>query len=148
MPYPRPAARPRLRATTSRLVSAASVAFVLTLVAGCVHGPSFVSPAQRVVIDRGLVDYPGGVEMEEVVRGLTGPCDFDIERHGNLVIAESGAGGQEPRIFGYKPDGTYFNIYPAPRTVRVPFDIIKTGFVIYGPLGGIAAVNDKIFVAH
>jgi glucose/arabinose dehydrogenase len=120
----------------------------MTTLTGCVRGPVFTPIAQRQRIDRAVVDYPGGVELEEVVRGLTGPCDLDVDPQGNLIIAESGAGGFEPRIFGYHPDGTLFNIYPPQRTVRVPFDLIKTGFRIYGPLGGIAAANNKIYVAH
>jgi glucose/arabinose dehydrogenase len=140
MQYPRPAVFPRFA-----LIAIAATA---TIFCGCARGPVYVPAAQRKVIDRSLVDYPGGVELEEVVRGLTGPCDIDIDPQGNLIVAESGTAGYDPKIFGYRPDGTHFNIYPQPATVRVPFDLIRTGFHIYGPLGGIAADNGKIYVSH
>src|SRR5438552_3072133 len=112
--------------------------FALTVatIAGCVRGPSFVSVAQRKPIDRALVDYPGGVIMEEAVRGLTGAIDCEIDAQGNLIVAESGDAGYEPRIFGYRPDGSRFDIYPPPRLVRVPFDAVIVGYQIYGPVGG------------
>src|SRR5258705_11155560 len=110
----------------------------ISLLAGCVRGPVFVPAAQRKPIDRSLVDYPGGGVLEEVAHNLTGAVDCEIDAQGNLIVAESGEGGYDPRIYGFKLDGTFFSIYPAARPIRVPFDIVKTGYRIYGPIGGSA----------
>lgn len=115
---------------------------------GCVGGPSFVAAPQRKPIDRSLVDYPGGVVLEEVVHGLTGPIDCEVDPQGNLIVVESGADGYDPRIIGYKPSGEVFNIYPPIRLVRFPFDIIKPGFWMYGPVGGLSIADGKIYVSH
>ena len=115
---------------------------------GCMQKPAFIEPDQRKPIDRRLVDYPGGVVLEEVVRNLTGPIDCDIDENGTIIVAESGADGRDPRIIGYRTDGTSFNIYPVNRTFIFPFDIIKVGFRIYGRVGGICAANGKVYVSH
>ena len=118
------------------------------LAGGCVQRPAFIEPAARKAIDRKLVDYPGGAVLEEVVRGLTGPIDCEVDEQGNLIVAESGAGGRDPRIIGYRPDGTSFNIYPVNRTFVFPFDVVKIGFRIYGRVGGIAVADGKVYVSH
>ncbi|MEA2710483.1 MAG: hypothetical protein QOF78_3084 [Phycisphaerales bacterium] len=115
---------------------------------GCMQGPVFIESAARKPIDRKLVDYPGRAVLEEVVRGLTGPIDCDIDENGILFVAESGAADRDPRIIGYRPDGTTFNIYPVKRTIVFPFDIIKVGFRLYGRIGGIAVANGKVYVSH
>ena len=61
-----------------------------------------------------------------------------------MVIAESGIGSDEPRIFGFRPDGRSFTIYPHGR--KVPF--VKSGFRIYAPVGGMAVSDGKIYVSH
>jgi sugar lactone lactonase YvrE len=115
---------------------------------GCTHRPVYIEPGARKPIDRRIVDYPGGAVLEEVVRDLTGPIDCDIDEQGNLIVAESGADGRDPRIIGYRPDGTNFTIYPVKRTIVFPFDVIKVGFRIYGRVGGIAVGNGKVYVSH
>jgi hypothetical protein len=143
MRFPRPLIRLRLPLLFLALLGTG------LLTSGCAQGPVFIPPGQRKVIDRSIVDYPGGTILEEVVTNLTGPCDCEVDSHGNLIVAESGAGGREPRIFGIRPNGSIFTIYPLPRTFRVPFDVAKFGYVIYGPLGGIAlGEGDKVYVSH
>jgi glucose/arabinose dehydrogenase len=118
---------------------------------GCLRGPVIVPVAQRKVIDRSLVDYPGKAVLEEIAHNLTGVIDVEIDAQENIIVAESGEGGFEPRIFGIRKDNTTFSIYPAGRPIRVPFDIVKTGYRIYGPIGGIAitpAEPNKLYVAH
>src|SRR6266850_497212 len=97
-----------------------------------------------------FVTSPGGGVLEEVAHNLTGAVDCEVDQQGNLIIAESGEGGYEPRIFGFKPDGTFFSIYPPARPIRVPFDIVKTGYRIYGPIGGICldTGGNKLYVSH
>ena len=118
--------------------------------AGCVHGPSYIAPNNRRPIDRALVDYPGGCALEMVATSLTGAIDCDIDSQGNVIIAESGAGGYEPHIFGCRPDGSTFDIYPPFRPIRVPFNLAKLGYQIYGPIGGIAIAPEghKVYVSH
>jgi len=47
-------------------------------------------------------------------------------------------------VFGFKKDGTYFDIYPRGR--RLPF--ISNEFKLYGPIGGMVATGGKVFVTH
>ena len=138
---------PRCRLRVFILTVAAGVLIMLGA-PGCTYTPAFVEPAARKPIDRRLVDYPGGVVLEEVVKNLTGPIDCDIDEKGNVIVAESGADGRDPRIIAYRPDGTQFNIYPVNRTIVFPFDVIKVGFRIYGKVGGIAVANGKVYVTH
>src|SRR5688572_2243073 len=124
-----------------------------TFVAGCVRGPMFIPPAERKVIDRAVVDYPGGYVLKEVLHNLTGPIDFEEDEDGNWIVLESGRGGHAPRIFCFNPsEGSLKNILPPRRKVKVPdvapFNLIKTGFHIYGPCGGLAVEKGKIYVAH
>ena len=128
------------------------VAIVLLVAGGCAQGPSVVSPAARKPIDRSLVDYPGGVVLKEVVRNLTAPCDFEEDAEGNWIIAESGMGGYDPRIFMVKKDGSISTIYPSSSKYKIPdvapFSLVDTRFHIYGPIGGICVENGKIYVTH
>src|SRR5262249_37109413 len=102
---------------------------------GCLRSASFIPPNQRLPIDRGLVDYPGDCTLETVAHNLTAAIDCDIDAEGTVIIAESGAGGYEPHIFGCRPNGSTFDIYPPFRPIRVPFDLAKIGYAIYGPIG-------------
>jgi sugar lactone lactonase YvrE len=113
---------------------------------GCVRGPVVLAPDQQTVIDRKLVEYPSGVELREIIRNLNGPIDVDVDEDGSLIVAESGRGGFDVRIFGVEPDGTLFWIYPMP--ARLPIDLLGTRFRVEGPVGGIAAVGGRIFVSH
>ena len=47
-------------------------------------------------------------------------------------------------FFGIRPNGTRFDIYPI--ETRIP--IIKPGFRVYGPVGGIVCYRGRIFVSH
>ena len=47
-------------------------------------------------------------------------------------------------IFGYRPNGSYFDVYPYKRHVS----FFPTGFVLYGPIGGMVAKDNKIYVSH
>src|SRR6185295_5407203 len=124
---------PHLRLRLLLLIGVALAAPV-----GCLRGPMFIPVAQRKAIDRAVVDYPGGYVLKEVLHNLTGPIDFEEDEHGDWIVAESGRGGFSPRIFRFNPrDGAMSVIYPAGRNIKVPdvapFNLIKTGFRIYGP---------------
>jgi glucose/arabinose dehydrogenase len=146
MPQARRTFLPLSRLT--RLVALTLLAAAATASSGCVQVSTFVPAEQRKPIDRALVSYPGGVVLEEVVRGLTAPVDCDIDEQGNLIVAESGAEGRDPRIIGYRPDGTSFLIYPTKRKIIFPFDVVKVGFWLHGKVGGICVANGKVYVSH
>jgi glucose/arabinose dehydrogenase len=119
------------------------IAFLaLCLVTGCQIKPEIIK--NPPTIDRALVEYPPGFDFRPYVRGLTGPSAIAFDADGSLLVAESGIDGNDPRIFGFKKDGSYFDIYP--RGKRLPF--FSKGFKMYGPIGGIVATGGKIFVTH
>src|SRR6266700_295787 len=135
-PSPRPAA------AILHLPSTILVFVLLFAATGCKTTPYILK--DQPPIDRALVDYPAGFELRPYVRGLTGPSAFCFDSDDSLIIAESGIDNDEPKIFGFKKDGAYFDIYP--RGKRIPF--ISRGFRMYAPIGGIVATGGKIFVTH
>ncbi len=129
------------------------VAFAAALVmGGCATGPTYIPANQRRIVDRQLVEYPGGVEMEEVAQNLTAPVDLAIDNDGTLIVAEEGVDGNDPRIYGMRKNGSIFWIYPASRPL--PFSIPNIpgtgGFELHGPIGGIALDRDHklLYVTH
>jgi glucose/arabinose dehydrogenase len=130
---------------------------LVVVVSGCIRGPAILAPHQQQVIDRSVVEYPPGYELRTFVEHLTAPSAiaFDPDAFsgkGAILIAESGIGGKDTRIFGYTKGehdyfDKYFEIYP--RDVRVPsFGLIRPGFVVKGPIGGMTVAQGKIFVTH
>src|SRR3954463_14492227 len=99
--------------TVIRTAAPAALLMLLCLsMSGCVTGPTFIAPNARRPIDRAVVDYPGDCALEVVAQNLTGAIDCDVDAQGILIVAESGAGGYEPHIFGCRTDGSTFDIYP------------------------------------
>jgi glucose/arabinose dehydrogenase len=129
-----------------RVGAALLVLWLLLLPAGCVRGPVLLSEAEQRPIDRKLVEYPSGFELRPYVRNLTAPSAIAFDTDGAILIAEGGAGGSDIRILGFRRDGSYFQIYPYGR--QVPFGIVRTGFTIYGPIGGMVADRGKVYVSH
>jgi glucose/arabinose dehydrogenase len=117
------------------------LAFALT---GCIHEPQLLPLSRQKLIDRSLVEYPAGCSFVQLIKGLNCPTAMCWDSDGNMLFAESGIDGSEPHIFGFHKDNSYFNIYPWKRTVS----FYPTGFVLYGPIGGMAAYNGKIYVSH
>ncbi|HEV2293291.1 MAG TPA: hypothetical protein VGR35_05510 [Tepidisphaeraceae bacterium] len=138
----------RLSLLRRLLLAAALAAAGVFGAAGCARGPTVIPPAERTTIDRKLVEYPAGVELQVVAQDLTGPVDCAVDKAGNLIVAEGGHGKYDPRLYGIRKDGTTFNIYPAHRPLPFPLSWIKGGFRIYGPVGGIAVHDGQIFVSH
>jgi glucose/arabinose dehydrogenase len=101
--------------------------------------------ASRRPIDRKIVEYPDGFQLETFMTNLTCPTGmcFD-DATGALIVAEGGIDGRDPRIFAIRPDKTIQWIYPV--GTRIP--IVEPGFRIYGPVGGIIAWRGKIYVSH
>ncbi len=130
---------------------ACGMTLLAMLLTGCARGPMLIPPDERTPIDRSLVEYPGGYELRPHVRNLTAPTAmaFDEDEgptYGTLIIAEAGVDGHEPRVFGYYPDGTQFQVYPLGPVL--PFKLNRQQFRIYGPIGGMAVSGGKIFVSH
>jgi glucose/arabinose dehydrogenase len=121
----------------------ALVLFTSTLLLpGCRTGPQIV--AEPATLDRALVEYPAGFELKPFAIGLTAPSAIAFDAEGSLLIAESGAGGNEARIIGFKKDGTFFQIYPRGQVLP----LLYRGFRLYGPIGGIVATGGKVFATH
>lgn len=119
------------------------VAVALT---GCARGPHVVDPLKRYAIDRSVVEYPNNVALTPYIDGLTAPVAIGFETSDgpykdSVIIAES---GDNPRIYGFKPDGTQFWIWP--KRARIPF--FGDQFQIYGPIGGMALHKGKVYVSH
>lgn len=98
----------------------------------------------RHVIDRRVVEYPNGFELKLFMTNLTCPTAFCIDENGNKIIAEGGIDGRDPHIRIVHSDGSITSVYPI--ETRIP--IVKPGFRIYGPVGGIVAYKGLIYVSH
>lgn len=127
----------------------AAAALALALATGCARGPHLIPADKQTTIDRTVVEYPARLQLTTHVGGLTAPgaIAFETEDNdykGSMLIAETGADGDEPRVFGFRPDGTQFWIYP--RRTRIPF--IGSSFRMHGPVGGMAISKGRIYVSH
>src|SRR5450432_198260 len=126
--------------------------FAMFLLAGCAQQPTFLTDDMRKPIDRKLVEYPNGFVLKTVARGITAPTAIAFvndegEFKGSIIVAESGAGNDRPRIYGWKADGTYFTVFP--RRVQLPsFGILPQWSEFRGPIGGMVVSQGKIFITH
>ncbi|HVT87827.1 MAG TPA: hypothetical protein VHD56_03160 [Tepidisphaeraceae bacterium] len=124
----------------------------LLLMAGCISRPVWLSPQSRTIIDRKLVEIPAGYVLRLAALGLTAPSAITIVKDegpykGSTLVAESGDGGNQPRIYGWKADGSFFNVYP--RGQKLPLVEYVTGRgEIYSPIGGMVAALGRVFVTH
>ncbi|HEX4123119.1 MAG TPA: hypothetical protein VHY37_00210 [Tepidisphaeraceae bacterium] len=114
-------------------------------VGGCASQPKLVPVDMRNVIDRENVDYPGGFQFEPFIRNLTAPTAIAFDDKGSILIAESPP-GEEPRIFGYRTNGQYFDVYPLGR--RLPFSFSNSSWRMYGPIGGMIFYQGRLYVSH
>lgn len=141
----RPAAQLR---SFPRIALLAALLLLCGQLLGCATGPTLLSADQRQPIDRRLVEYPAGYQLTPHVTGLTAPSAIAFDANRSLLIAESGADGREPKIFGFKETGEYFQIYPTGRRLPFGLDRLDPGFRLYGPVGGMIAEHDKVYVSH
>ena len=121
------------------------LALGLALLAGCHGAPRLLDTEQQGVIDRSIIEYPAGTELRPLVQGLTGPVAIAFDGDGTLLVAEGGFDGRPPRVYAFKPDGSFVDIYPKGR--QLPFNL-GGEFRMYGPVGGLAVAGGKIFVSH
>src|SRR5687768_2753895 len=132
-----------------RLLCALCACAALALAgSGCRRGPQVVPDAAQTIIDRTLVEYPAGTELKPYITGLTAPSAMTFDNEGSLIIAESGIDGREPLIYGFKPDGTHFGIYPHGRRLPAFLRFGRDDFRLYGPIGGMTFTNGKLYVTH
>lgn len=140
-----------------RAVLCGCTLLTLALASGCSRGPVIHPPSQRLTIDRSVVEYPPGYELKTFIDNLTGPTAiaFDpdaFDGKGAILVAESGTGGRDARIFGYTKGehdyfDKYFEIYP--RDTRIPsFGLIRPSFIVKAPIGGMTVTQGRIFVTH
>jgi len=113
---------------------------------GCASTPRMLTAAQQRPIDRSLITGPKDCAVIPYIRGLTAPTSIAWDTDGSILIAEGGNYDDEPRIIGFKKDGSEFTVYPYGRRMFV--DIGKPHFTMYGPIGGMVVYNGLIYVSH
>lgn len=128
------------------------VLLLVLIVGGCITRPQLLPVDARKPIDRKVVEYPQGFVLKILARGLTAPSSIAFvkeegEFQGSLLVAESGTEGYSPRIFGWKPDGAYFNVYPRSQKIPIP-QIFSGEREIQSPIGGMVVTQGRIFVTH
>ncbi len=123
-----------------------SMVATFSLLGGCAQGPRLLPKAEQKAIDRAIVEYPTGFELTPYVRNLTAPTAIAFDTDGSLLIAENSLEEGQPHIFGYRTDGTRFEIYPTHQPL--PFGLARSGFRIYGPIGGMACYRGRVYVSH
>ena len=112
---------------------------------GCAPRPRMIPAAERKPIDRSVVEYPSGFALHRYIENLTGATAIAFDDQGSILIAESGDGGRAPAIYGFRTDGTRFDIYHDP---NLPFAIAAPRNKLYGPIGGILYHDGKLYVSH
>ncbi|HEX4054613.1 MAG TPA: hypothetical protein VHX86_10145 [Tepidisphaeraceae bacterium] len=133
----------RLVSLSGLMALGGSVAAFL-VAGGCATGPHVLPPLLQVTIDRHVTEYPDNCALKPYVVGLDSPTGFCFDESGNMIVAEGGIDGDEPHILLIRPNRTIVNIYPL--GTRIP--VLKPGFRIYGPVGGIIAYHGWIYVSH
>lgn len=133
--------------------AAIGIVMVAALLAGsgCNSGPQVLSPEKRTLIDRAIVERPVNFDLTTFIPNLNSPTAiaFNTEEgdhKGSIVIAEGGVDRGNPHLFGFKADGTRFEIYPYASNLLSRF--VPGGVRIHGPIGGIALRDNEIFVSH
>jgi glucose/arabinose dehydrogenase len=140
------------RVSPHRSLAALGMTCALLLFAGCFRGPQLLAPEARKVVDRRVVEFPAGYQLSVAVEGLSAPVAIAFDAEGSMLVAENGAGGENPRIFGWKKDGSYFQIYPR----RQPIPLINLSGIGIGrknldlkaPIGGMVVSQGKVLVSH
>ena len=136
------APRRRGRAAAALLVLAVAL---LAGAPGCGPRPRMLPAAERKPVDRAIVEGPAGFTFQRYIENLTCPTAIAFDDRGALLIAEGGLDGRSPAIFGFRPDGTRFDVYRDP---RLPFGIGAPDYKLYGPIGGMLFHEGKVYVTH
>ena len=126
--------------TVSAPLSWAFVVLAGSVLAGCATKATMIAPDQRRTVDRALVEYPPGLRLQTVVRNLRSPTAIAFDQEGSLIVADEGL-SEEPHIFGFKLDGSSFEVYPRDHK------FFGKG-AIRGPVGGMAAAHGRVYILH
>ncbi len=109
-----------------------------------------LKPEERKPIDRSMVEYPTGYELQPFFRKLTGAAAIAFDDAGGSIIIAEGGEGDELRIYGFHlNDGSRFDIYPREKRLPGPLAFFnRSKRPMYGPVGGLAVHNGRIYVSH
>ena len=129
-----------------RFVFRSALVLVGLALAGCGPHPRMLTAQQQTPIDRSVLSCPSGFAVQPFIRGLSAPTSIAWDESGSLLVAEGGGYEDEPRIIGFRPDGGMFTLYPYNR--KFPFDLGKSGFRLYGPIGGMVVYKGRVYVSH
>ena len=108
--------------------------------AGCMPSSQFIPPDQQKPLDRRFVEFPAETEVRVIIDGLTNPAAIAFDNEGSLLVADGL--DSDIRIFGYRRDGSRFDIYP--KGTSLPFGRKP----VNAPVGGMVAAHGRIFVTH
>lgn len=120
---------------------------VIWLGAGCTAPPRVCTPDEQKVISREYAEYPAGYELRRFATGFTAPTAMAWDADGSLLVAE-GVRGEEPRIWRVPANGSRPILFYPRENVLLPFRIPKTGWQMYGPIGGMVVVDGNVIVSH
>jgi len=122
------------------------IALLVFILTGCTPAPRLLTPAERQTIDRKLMEYPSGFVLQPYAHNLTAPAAIAFDAHGSLLVAEGLGDDDDPRIYGWRKNGTFFDIYPYGQ--QTPLDLLRPHFKIYGPIGGMVVYQGRVYVSH
>ncbi|HWE02728.1 MAG TPA: hypothetical protein VG326_09990 [Tepidisphaeraceae bacterium] len=142
----------RKRIRFSRLADVPMVRFgmalaVAGLVGGCLPPPRVLTPDEQHTIDRQQVEYPAGYELRRYATGFTAPTAMAFDADGSLLVAE-GVRGEEPRIWRVTANGKSPTLFYPRDDSLLPFRIPRTGWRMYGPIGGMVVHDGNVIVTH
>lgn len=123
----------------------------MALATGCNSGPQILAPEKRTSIDRSIVERPVDFNLTTYIPNLTAPTAiaFDTQEganNGTIILVEGGLDRGQPRLFGFKPDGVRFEIYP--RSANPVMRFVSRDTPIFGPVGGIALRDGEVYISH
>ena len=127
-------------------VLAVLLGLTIAALTGCAERPHMLPYDQQTPIDRSVMKYPTGSVVKPYVRGLSAPTAIAWDEDHSLLIAQGGNWDEEPSIIGFKPDGSFFQVYPKER--RFPLNLARNDFKLYGPIGGMLVYKGRIYVSH
>lgn len=141
-----PSVRPRRASRQVVSLALTAVVALSAFVGGCARGPRMYSGDQQRYVDRKYVEYPAGYQLTLLADRLTAPGAIAFTPDGSVILAETGNDDAEPRVYGWRADGTFFNVYPLyPNSI---FRHFGDKFRMYGPIGGMCYLDGFLYVSH
>lgn len=131
-----------------------AVAFVAVLalaaITGCIGNPYQISADNRRPLDRRVVEYPAGFELTVAAENLSSPVAIAFDAEGSILVAENGHDNKSPRIYGWRKDGDFFQVYPRRGAIPLPVleRIGRAQIDLRAPIGGMVVSQGRIYVTH